>query len=253
MKQTPDAYQDIRDAVRGELSFTNEAGKRYALNDKTATLLLRPRGWHLDEKHVHVDGARVSAGIFDFALSFFHNARAQLERGAGPFSAAVCVSPMTGLHRGRAIRALSMLLALGGTRQTNYMPSTGPYDRAQRPFARNDVTSDERRYRFTDDWFTTDPRLALGGPTVGWVKQAFRAMDRLMAPGMLERIGLPLMVVSATADRVVDASSHNTVVARVQGAQHVVMNGAEHEILMEADTYRAQFWHAFDQLARTLG
>mgnify|MGYP003347566758 FL=1 len=68
-----DGQLNIRDAVRGELSFTNEAGKRYALNDKTATLLLRPRGWHLDEKHVHVDGARVSAGIFDFALSFFHN------------------------------------------------------------------------------------------------------------------------------------------------------------------------------------
>jgi malate synthase len=80
-----DGQLNIRDAVRGELSFTNEAGKRYALNDKVATLLLRPRGWHLDEKHVLVDGQRVSAGIFDFALSFFHNAREQLARGAGPY------------------------------------------------------------------------------------------------------------------------------------------------------------------------
>jgi malate synthase len=76
---------NIRDAVRGTLSFTNEAGKRYALNEKVATLLLRPRGWHLDEKHVLVDGQRVSAGLFDFALSFFHNAKAQVARGAGPF------------------------------------------------------------------------------------------------------------------------------------------------------------------------
>ena len=80
-----DGQLNIRDAVRGDLSFTNEAGKRYALNDKVATLLLRPRGWHLDEKHVLVDGARVSAGIFDFALSFYHNAREQLARGAGPY------------------------------------------------------------------------------------------------------------------------------------------------------------------------
>ena len=80
-----DGQLNIRDAVRGELSFTNEAGKRYALNEKVATLLQRPRGWHLDEKHVLVDGERVSAGIFDFALSFFHNAREQLARGAGPY------------------------------------------------------------------------------------------------------------------------------------------------------------------------
>jgi len=76
---------NIRAAVRGDLAFTNEAGKRYALNETTATLLQRPRGWHLDEKHVLVDGQRVSAGIFDFALSFFHNARVQLARGAGPY------------------------------------------------------------------------------------------------------------------------------------------------------------------------
>jgi malate synthase len=76
---------NIRGAVRGDLSFVNDAGKRYALNEKTATLLIRPRGWHLDEKHVLVDGERVSAGIFDFALVLFHNAAEQLRRGAGPY------------------------------------------------------------------------------------------------------------------------------------------------------------------------
>ena len=72
-------------AIRRQLSFTNEAGKVYALNDKIATLQIRPRGWHLDEKHVTVDGQRVSGGIFDFALVFFHNAQEQIARGAGPF------------------------------------------------------------------------------------------------------------------------------------------------------------------------
>ncbi|HMW18251.1 MAG TPA: malate synthase A [Accumulibacter sp.] len=72
-------------AIRRQLSFVNEAGKTYSLNDQIATLQIRPRGWHLDEKHVTVDGQRVSGGIFDFALVFFHNAKEQIARGAGPF------------------------------------------------------------------------------------------------------------------------------------------------------------------------
>jgi malate synthase len=76
---------NLRDAIRRTIGFTNEAGKSYQLNDRTATLIVRPRGWHLDEKHVLVDGQRVSGGIFDFALFMFHNAKEQIARGAGPF------------------------------------------------------------------------------------------------------------------------------------------------------------------------
>src|ERR1700733_6929165 len=76
---------NLKDAIRREISFTNEAGKVYKLNDTVATLQVRPRGWHLDEKHMTVDGQRVSGGIFDFALSFFHNAKEQVKRGGGPF------------------------------------------------------------------------------------------------------------------------------------------------------------------------
>lgn len=72
-------------AIRRELTHTNEVGKNYTLNDTIATLQIRPRGWHLDEKHVLIDGQRVSGGIFDFALVFFHNAKEQIARGAGPF------------------------------------------------------------------------------------------------------------------------------------------------------------------------
>jgi malate synthase len=72
------------DAVRRTISL-EQNGKQYKLNDKVATLVVRPRGWHLDEKHVLVDGQRVSGGIFDFALFMFHNAKEQLARGAGPY------------------------------------------------------------------------------------------------------------------------------------------------------------------------
>ncbi|MBI4987057.1 MAG: malate synthase A [Rhodocyclales bacterium] len=75
---------NVKDAVRRSISF-EQGGKTYRLNDKIATLQIRPRGWHLDEKHVLIDGQRVSGGIFDFALSFFHNAKEQIARGAGPF------------------------------------------------------------------------------------------------------------------------------------------------------------------------
>jgi malate synthase len=75
---------NLRDAVRRTISF--ESGtKQYRLDEKTATLLVRPRGWHLVEAHVAIDGEPVSASIFDFAVYFFQNARAAIERGTGPY------------------------------------------------------------------------------------------------------------------------------------------------------------------------
>ena len=76
---------NLRDAVEGTISLTSPEGKRYALNDKTAVLLVRPRGWHLEEKHVQVEGQSVSGAIFDFALYFYHNAKKLLARGTGPY------------------------------------------------------------------------------------------------------------------------------------------------------------------------
>jgi len=76
---------NLRDAVRGTIDYTAPDGKRYTLGPKPATLLVRPRGWHLLEKHVQVDGAPVSASLFDFALFFFHNAHELLKRGTGPY------------------------------------------------------------------------------------------------------------------------------------------------------------------------
>jgi malate synthase len=75
---------NLRDAVNGTITFSS-GGKEYALGENLATLLVRPRGWHLLEKHVLVDGEPVSAGIFDFALYMFHNAKALLDKGSGPY------------------------------------------------------------------------------------------------------------------------------------------------------------------------
>src|ERR1019366_2382412 len=76
---------NLYDAIRRTITFTNKQGKEYKLNPKVATLLVRPRGWHLLEKHIIVDGEPVSGGLVDFGLYFFHNAKYLLEHGSGPY------------------------------------------------------------------------------------------------------------------------------------------------------------------------
>jgi malate synthase len=77
---------NLYDAARRRIAFDDpETGRHYSLNDRTAVLFVRPRGWHLPEKHVLVDGEPISAALFDFALFFFHNARELLARHTGPY------------------------------------------------------------------------------------------------------------------------------------------------------------------------
>jgi malate synthase len=77
---------NLSDAVRGTVEYTSPEGKHYALNpDAPPTIVVRPRGWHFDERHILVDGQRVVAALVDFGLYFFHNARELLDRGSGPY------------------------------------------------------------------------------------------------------------------------------------------------------------------------
>ena len=78
-------HVNLMDAVRRKLSFTSPEGKQYKLNEKIATLLVRPRGWHLTEKHIKVDGKPIAGALADFGLYFFHNAKELLSRGTGPY------------------------------------------------------------------------------------------------------------------------------------------------------------------------
>ncbi|KGX92860.1 malate synthase [Pontibacillus halophilus JSM 076056 = DSM 19796] len=76
---------NLRDAVRRTISFTNDKGKQYELHDETAVLVVRPRGWHLDEKHIEVEGKPMSGSLVDFGLYFYHNAKELIARGSGPY------------------------------------------------------------------------------------------------------------------------------------------------------------------------
>ena len=80
-----DGQLNLYDAVRRTIAFQNPDGREYALETETATLLVRPRGWHLDERHITVDGEPVSGSLVDFGLYFFHNAKELIDRGSGPY------------------------------------------------------------------------------------------------------------------------------------------------------------------------
>src|ERR1700688_1684992 len=76
---------NLRDDIRGTIRYESREGKRYQVGPNPATLFVRPRGWHLDDKHFLVDGKPISASLFDFGLFFFHNAKALLSKGTGPY------------------------------------------------------------------------------------------------------------------------------------------------------------------------
>src|SRR5712692_2930070 len=76
---------NLRDTVAGTISYSSPEGKQYRLNSQVATLMVRPRGWHLNEKHFEVDGEPISASLFDFGLYFFHNAKRLIANGTGPY------------------------------------------------------------------------------------------------------------------------------------------------------------------------
>src|SRR6476659_3462536 len=80
-----EGQRNIADAIRRTITFENPDGRQYKLNDEIATLVIRPRGWHLTERHILINGEPASASLVDFGLCFFHNAQELLARGSGPY------------------------------------------------------------------------------------------------------------------------------------------------------------------------
>ena len=80
-----EGHVNLIDAIEGTITYDSSEGKHYELDDEVATLLVRPRGWHLPEKHLQVDGETVAGAFMDFGLYFFHNAQRLLDRGTAPY------------------------------------------------------------------------------------------------------------------------------------------------------------------------
>jgi lysophospholipase len=119
----------------------------------------------------------------------------------------------------------------------------------RRPYHRNALTGDRERYARWQGLVAAEPKLAIAGPTFGWVAAAIQAMDALRQPGTLNHVRIPSVIVSAGKESLVDNRSQKEIGALLPNCRRLVIADAQHEILVERDEVRAQFWAAFDALA----
>lgn len=122
----------------------------------------------------------------------------------------------------------------------------GPRPKEPTPFATNKVTSDPQRYRRNTLLYEAYPQLALGGPTIRWLKAAAEASEAISDPDFMARIQVPLLVIAAGADQVVSTKAVEAYTRHLRLGSLLMIDGARHEILQEADIYREQFLAAFD-------
>jgi lysophospholipase len=152
--------------------------------------------------------------------------------------------PFTGLAR-FAVLALVRAGNLLGLKNA-YAPGTGPYGDGDTRFADNRLTTDQARFERMVGQIRSDPILALGGPTYGWLRATFASIAALNAPAFARAIDTPILLASAGQEKIVDNPAHARMAAHMPHAQHIVLDAARHEILMEADAVRAEFFKQFD-------
>ena len=114
------------------------------------------------------------------------------------------------------------------------------------PFVGNILTSDPVRYARVAAVLEAEPDLAIGGPTVAWTDSAFRVMQEFSAVGYPDRIRQPILIVAAGRDRITSTPAIEEFAIHLRAGSHLIISGALHEIMMEQDSYRNQFWAAFD-------
>jgi lysophospholipase len=169
-------------------------------------------------------------------------------RGHRWFDRVVLIAPLIGLGRAGATPAASVIvrgLRLAGF-GSMYVPGGSATVIELRPFIGNVLTSDPVRYARNAAILAAEPALALGSPTVAWVDAAFRAMRAIGERGYGARIRQPILIISAGLDMVVSNPAIEDFASSLHSGSHLVVDGAKHEVLMEQDRYRTQFWAAFD-------
>jgi lysophospholipase len=119
-------------------------------------------------------------------------------------------------------------------------------------FQRNALTGDRRRYARGQDLVAQEPRLALAGPTIGWAFAAIETLAALKQPGVLAHLRLPIVVLSAGKETIVDNRAHAVIAGALPNCRLLPFPNARHEILMETDDIRARFWEEFDELAASV-
>ncbi len=172
--------------------------------------------------------------------------------GESRFAAALATSPMLGLQLGKRKLSTSLMLA----RVMNLLGFTEGYLRAPpagRPaFEGNILTHDRRRWDRTEALLAAYPQLALGEVTWGWIEFALSASVFLATSPAVERLDLPVVLVTSGEETLVDNAATRAFAARLKHGRLVEIAGSRHEILMETDPVRALFWAEFDRLAGTV-
>ena len=165
-----------------------------------------------------------------------------------PFARIALTSPMiaiANIRRPKLAHALVEtldLLGFGGA----FAPGGGPTPIALTPFDGNPLTSDPVRFARMASSLRADPSIGLGWPTVGWLHAAFRVTRQFADFDYAREILTPTMVIGCGRDRVVDLRACERFSSRLRAGRFIVIEGAEHEILIERDLFRDQFWAAFD-------
>ncbi len=129
---------------------------------------------------------------------------------------------------------------------TMYVPKSDTSVIESRPFVGNILTSDPVRYARNAAILEAEPALALGAPTVAWTDAAFRAMRQVREHSYPARIRQPILIVAGGNDAVVSNAAIEDFASLLRAGSHLVVVGAQHELLMEQDRFRSQFWAAFD-------
>lgn len=172
------------------------------------------------------------------------------------FAGLALSAPMLGLRFGsptveRLTRALVTYGTLAGF-GSRYVPGGTAKAADEVAFADTILTHDERRYAIFQSLIRAEPKLGLGAVTFGWLAAAFRSMSMTSRPAFLAGIATPTLIVGAAEDALVDRAALQRAAAGMPNADPVIAGGARHEILIERDEVRAQFWAAFDGFAARL-
>lgn len=175
-----------------------------------------------------------------------------LADGYDAFVGAILCAPMTRFFASSAKRLYARLAAraacaLGASRQSVMGVKEYSLD-----FEGNILTSDPARHARFRALQAAAPNATLRAPTYGWLKAATDAIDDIHRPGRLDSIKVPVRIVSAERDMLVDSTDHQALAARYEHIDCITVKGALHEILMERDEFRAQYWRAFDDFVEPL-
>lgn len=162
-------------------------------------------------------------------------------------AAAFC-APMWGLPLGRVQRYFIWAMRVMG-RSNDFAIKPGPPER----FEENVVTHDEAHWQMNRDLTDAAPELSLGPVTWGWLGASLDIFEQISAPAILSQIDIPIFVASADEEKLVDNRAHDQVAKMLPNCEHITVENAMHEILMEKEDKRAEFWAGFDRMLEKAG